>query len=218
MKFRYLILAFLTLNFSSIAASITSAANGNWGYFQSYNKESIRVSVIEPSDIPRIWSVMVSDPIISWSNLGGDCAARAARSCRQIEKQLGITCAKIYVDCCSNSNNCTYQNERRQCLSFKGREYYVWGYHVAPVFILRNELGVESPVVFDPGMFSEVSSPQVLSPAQWKSKLNPKGVHQLYYGNRYASYGIDQSALYKEDYPGMVEQGETDLMKLKAKE
>lgn len=193
-------------------------SESNWGQLQSYRKESIRVSVIEPSDIPRIWSVMVSDPIISWSNLGGDCAARAARSCRQIEKQLGITCAKIYVDCCANSNNCTYQNERRQCLSFKGREFYVWGYHVAPVFILRNELGVESPVVFDPGMFSEVSSPQVLSPAQWKSKLNPKGVHQLYYGNRYASYGIDQSTLYKEDYPGMVEQGETDLMKLKAKE
>lgn len=180
----------------------------------SPEQKPITVSVVDESLVPAIFKVMREDPIISWKYLGDSCSARGARVCRELDRQLGIQCAKAYLDCCQGGESCEFAQERKSCLSFQTEfESHRWGYHTAPVFMVKKSDGSVVPQVFDLGM-----SDQPLSLNEWKTKLNPNTKTHLYYGNRYSARGFDLSTLFKEDYPLMIEEGERDLLELKAKE
>jgi hypothetical protein len=156
-----------TIDYKAGCSSCAQAAQ-NATLYSKDNNQKIDLSVLSEEEANNAFNELAARDDIPYGYPMDGCYARAHKIVRILEDQ-GIIAGKAFL-------------EGELYIDTKFGEV-AWGYHVAPVIMVKKG-NIVSPYVFDPSLFSK---PVPFD--EWKAKITAKSKSKItreYFTNRYA--------------------------------
>lgn len=145
------------------------------------NDQRIELSVIDENKANSLFSELAANKDIPHGFPMDGCYARTHKMVKILEDEHGLIAGKAFV-------------EGKLYVDTSFGEV-AWGYHVAPVVMVRKNHAIV-PYVFDPSLFSK-PVPQT----EWKAKMLAKSKSKFtreYYTNRFSYDPDDRTAKYSD--------------------